>query len=141
MLLLGCGHEPLQKHAAHPKPPVDELGCTAPPPSEKFWMWDPNFPGGGGDTGAAPVQHAMPLGASGNPDAEHKCRQLAELIVRGRDAAAAHDCPTLASIDAEVCAIDPVFLADVYVGKVDHAPCRRGGDAIRECANTVGQQP
>jgi hypothetical protein len=72
---------------------------------------------------------------------DRRCEQLGSLTIRGREAAASDDCTTLAKIDAEVCAIDPAFLANVFVVKVDGARCRRNGEAIRQCANGSGTRP
>lgn len=138
VLALGCHQQPLQKHARQPKA-TDDIGCGAGPAAGGL-LWDPAFPQGtNGESDTEPAQRAQPNG--GGPTTDRKCEQLGALTIRARTAAANDDCATLSKIDAEVCSIDPAFLANVFVVKVDGAHCRRNGDAIRRCANGSDAQP
>ena len=74
-------------------------------------------------------------GGSGGVASDRRCQQLVSLTIRAIEAATAEDCITLANADAEVCAIDPAFLAKVYVARVDGASCRQPAEVIRQCAN------
>jgi hypothetical protein len=78
-------------------------------------------------------------GSGGTSDL--RCQQLVMLTVHTIEAATSGNCVTLANVDAEVCAIDPVFLANVYVRRIDGTSCRQRADVIRQCANGAGLQP
>ena len=139
--LAACRPEPLQHHAERPRhrPAAQRLGCEAPPPDERY----PAFPLvdvalRGDTTGVAPVQNGLPAGGAA---LDHKCSRLAELITRGRDAATAADCTALAAIDHEVCQIDPQFLVNVYVRRIDGDRCRSRAEAIHNCTTALGPDP
>lgn len=89
-----------------------------------------------GDSGTGAV-----TGGGGGETSDRRCQQLVTLTVRAIEAATSGDCVTLANADAEVCAIDPVFLANVYVTRIDGASCRQRADVIRQCANGGELQP
>ena len=138
VLILGCGPKPLQKHPhREPRPATNDLRCEPSRSDGGGLLWDPTFPRGmDGDpnTGAG-------TGGGGGGTSDRRCQQHVMLTVRAFEAATSGDCVTLANTDAEVCSIDPVFLANVYVSRIDGASCRQRADVIRQCANGAGLQP
>lgn len=138
MLILGCAPKPLQKHPhREPRTASSDLRCEPARSDGGGLLWDPTFPRGmDGDPGSGVV-----MGGGGGGTSDRRCQQLITLTVSAIEAATSGDCVTLANADAEVCAIDPVFLANVYVRHVDGASCRQRADVIRQCANGAGLQP
>lgn len=139
VLILGCGPKPLQKHPRREvRSATNDLRCEQARSDGHGLLWDPTFPrgmDGEGGTGAA-----QGGGAGGDVTSDRRCQRLVSLTVRAVEAAASGDCVTLANADAEVCAIDPVFLANVYVRRIDETSCRQRADVIRRCANGAGLQ-
>src|SRR5688500_18844977 len=137
VLILGCGPKPLQEHPHREARPVtNDLRCGPARSDGGGLLWDPTFPRGmDGDPGGGAV-----MGGGGGAASDRRCQQLVTLTVRAIEAATAGDCVTLANADAEVCAIDPVFLANGYVTRIQGESCRQRADVIRQCANGAGLQ-
>ncbi len=141
VLLLGCGgHKPLQKHPGlESRDKTNALRCEPARSDGGGLLWDPTFPRGmDGDTGTAAVAGS---GGRGGVSSDRRCQQLVSLTVRAMESAASGDCATLTATDAEVCAIDPVFLANVYIKRVEGETCRPRGAVIRKCANGARPLP
>ena len=138
-LTLGCGPKPLQKHPPRePRPATNDLRCEPARADGAGLLWDPTFPRGMDGDPTPGAAHGA--GGGGGVTFDRRCQQLITLTVRAIEAATGGDCVTLANTDAEVCSIDPVYLANVYVKKIEDESCRLRADVIRQCANGAGLQ-